>query len=156
MIVKTSNNGLFKIDIEPMSRMLSYQQDHGKKTEAGGVMLGRFILNSKNIIVDRVTVPMIGDKRTRTTFIRNEKAHQRIITSAWEKSEGTCNYLGEWHTHPERYPTPSSQDFKNWKEILTTRIFSSLYLYFIIVGTKEVRVWEGNRKNQKINRLKIL
>lgn len=154
MIVTMSNSGQLKIDNQPMSRMNSYQQVTRDKLEAGGVLLGRFILDSKNIVVDRVTVPMIGDKRTRYTFIRGEKMHQRVITTAWEKSNGTCNYLGEWHTHPERYPTPSGQDIRNWKEIMSTGVFSSLYLYFVIVGTKEMRVWEGNRKNGKIKRLR--
>ena len=97
---------------------------------------------------------MIGDKRTRTQFIRGEKMHQRIITSAWKKSNKTSNYLGEWHTHPEKYPSPSSQDFKNWKEILSTRTFSSLYLYFLIVGIKEINIWEGNRRTLKIKQLR--
>ena len=153
MIVRMSNKGLFKIDLEPMSRMTSYQQDTRNKLEAGGILLGRFILASKNIVVDHVTVPMIGDKRSRYAFIRGEKMHQSVITRVWEKSNGTCNYLGEWHTHPEKYPNPSGQDIRNWKEILTTGIFSSLYLYFVIVGTIEVRIWEGNRKNKEIRRL---
>ncbi|MEM1321368.1 MAG: Mov34/MPN/PAD-1 family protein, partial [Bacteroidota bacterium] len=112
-----SNKGRLKINPDPLSRMNTYKQDSPDKTEAGGVLLGRFILDSKDKIIDRVTVPMIGDKRTRTRFLRAEKMHQRIITSAWNKSKGTCHYLGEWHTHPERYPRPSSQDIKNWKEM---------------------------------------
>lgn len=156
MIFLLSNKGRLKIDTEPLMRMNTYRQDKSEKPEAGGVLLGRYIKNSKDKIVDRVTVPMIGDKRTRTRFIRGEKMHQKVITSAWEKSNRTCNYLGEWHTHPENSPTPSSQDIKNWKEILSTRTFSSLYLYFVIIGIQEVRVWEGNRRTQKIKRLKRL
>jgi len=154
MTVSLSNNGLIKIDSSPLERMEAYQQIDRNSSEGGGVLLGRFILNSKNIVVDKVTVPMIGDKRTRSGFIRGEKMHQRIIESSWRKSEGRCNYLGEWHTHPEMYPTPSGQDIKNWKEILSSRIFSSLYLYFVIVGTRETRIWEGNSRTKKIKRLR--
>ncbi|HEY9178538.1 MAG TPA: Mov34/MPN/PAD-1 family protein [Flavipsychrobacter sp.] len=153
MIVKMTNEGQFKISEETLIRMNQYKQDNHKSLEAGGVLLGRFIKGSKNIIVDGITVPMIGDKRGRTYFIREEKMHQLVINNVWEKSAGTCNYLGEWHTHPESYPTPSDQDIKNWKKILSTRTFSSLYLYFIIVGTKRVGVWEGNRRTGKIKRL---
>ncbi|MEM6719180.1 MAG: Mov34/MPN/PAD-1 family protein [Bacteroidota bacterium] len=133
--------------------MKSFIQDTSQKTEAGGVLLGRFIIDSKNIVIDKVTVPMIGDERSRHKFIRGEKMHQRVITNAWKKSIGTCNYLGEWHTHPQEYPTPSSQDIKNWKEILSTRTFSSQYLYFIIIGTKEIRIWEGSKRFLEIKRL---
>ncbi|MCB0737326.1 MAG: Mov34/MPN/PAD-1 family protein [Bacteroidetes bacterium] len=148
-----SNKGMLKIDEEPLARMRAYKQDSKEKLEAGGVLLGRFIISSKNLVVDKVTVPMIGDKRERYSFIREEKMHQRLITKNWEASNGTCNYLGEWHTHPESYPRPSEQDRKNWLEIMKTRTFSSLYLYFVIVGIKEVRVWEGNRKTGKIKRI---
>jgi len=155
MIVTLSNNGVLKIDTEPMARIASFEQDARDKLEAGGVLLGRFISSSKNIVVDRVTVPMFGDVRGRSRFIRGDKMHQKVISNAWNNSDGTCNYLGEWHTHPEKYPEPSRQDYKNWREILTTRTFSSLYLYFVIVGTRETRIWEGNRKTGKIRRLEV-
>jgi len=153
MNLKMTNKGILKISEAPLLRMEEYKQDSRGKDEAGGVLLGRFIKKSKNIVVDRVTVPMIGDRRSRFEFIRNEKVHQRIITSAWNKSGGTINYLGEWHTHPERVPSPSEKDLENWKNILRQGIFSSLYLYFVIVGTKEIRIWEGNRRSEKIKRL---
>ncbi len=149
MIVTTSNKGLFKISDEPFERMNLYKQDDRKKLEAGGVLLGRLITNSKNIIVDRVTVPMIGDKRGKYEFIRGEKMHQQVITNAWEKSNGRCNYLGEWHTHPESYPSPSRKDYENWLNILENRVYDSFFLYFVIVGTRETRIWEGNRKEGK-------
>lgn len=155
MIVNLSNNGRLKIDKVPLLRMESYRQDTWNKLEAGGVLLGRLIRDSKYIIIDRVTVPMIADKRTRNTFIRNEKIHQNIIDNVWERTKGTCNYLGEWHTHPENYPKPSRQDYRNWENILTTGSFSSLYIYFVIVGIKETRIWEGNRRTKKITRLYI-
>jgi len=154
MILNTSEKGLFKINLEVLKTMTSFRQDNISKTEAGGVLLGRFILNSNNLVVDKVTIPMAGDKRSRYAFIRSEKMHQKIITATWKKSNGTCNYLGEWHTHPESYPTPSRQDIFNWKNILTTGIFSSLYLYFIIVGINEIRIWDGNRLTKQIKRLK--
>lgn len=154
MIVRTSNKGRLKIDVEPLQRMAKYAQDDYVKPEAGGLLMGRFILNSKDIVVDRVTVPMVGDQRGRKHFVRAEKRHQGVLERAWRKSGGTCNYLGEWHTHPERVPSPSWKDEENWQEIMTTRQISSLYLYFVIVGTVETRVWEGNSKTGKIKRLR--
>lgn len=153
MIVTMSDGGLFKIDKDPFSLMIGFQQNSSAELEAGGVLLGRFIIDSKNIVVDRVTVPMKGDKRTRYTYTREASVHQKAITKVWEESSGTCNYLGEWHTHPEMRPKPSSQDIKNWREILRHGIFSGLCLYFVIVGIKEVRVWEGNRETAELKRL---
>lgn len=149
-----SNQGKLKLDIEAITRMLNYRQKGREDTEAGGVLLGRFIKDSKEIIVDHVSVPMIGDKRTRYSFIRSKKMHQKIIDKEWSKSNGTCNYLGEWHTHPEDYPTPSRVDITNWKNRLKDDIFSSRYLYFVIVGLSETRVWEGDKRTSEIKKLK--
>lgn len=151
---KISNKGTLKLSETPMLKMLSYRQDDRKKTEAGGVLLGRFIKDSNDIILDRVTVPMIGDKRTRTSFKRGAKMHQRIIDHEWKKSKGTCHYIGEWHTHPENYPSPSSVDIKAWKEKLRNDTISNRYIYFIIVGIKGFIVLEGDKETLKFRKLK--
>lgn len=153
MVFSISNNRKLKIDGKPIENMLSYAQDSTEKYEAGGVILGRFIKDSNNIIIDVNTEPMKGDIRTRTRFKRGKKRHQEIIDKIWEESEGTCNYIGEWHTHPEENPSPSTTDIKSWIKILRNDYFSSKYLYFIIIGTKSIGVWEGNSKNLKIKKL---
>jgi integrative and conjugative element protein (TIGR02256 family) len=149
-----SNKGNIKIGEEALQRMSAYMQLEKDHCEAGGVILGRFIRNSKDIVIDKVSVPMIGDKRSRFYFIRGAKMHQRIIDTEWNRSNGTCNYLGEWHTHPEPYPEPSKVDIANWKQRLQEDTFFSRYLYFIIVGQKETYMWEGDRRTLKIKKLK--
>ena len=148
-----SNEGKLNISEDVLKSMIIYIQDQRHKREAGGVLIGRFIKNSKHIIVDEISVPMAGDVRSRTFFKREVKKHQEIIDKAWERSNGTLNYLGEWHTHPENYPSPSHIDLASWKLKLTNDIFSSRYLYFIIVGIKEIGVWEGDRRKLMIKKL---
>jgi len=154
LIFTLSNKGRLKVDDQALSRMLVYLQKEKEDTEAGGVLLGRFIKDSKDIILDHVSVPMVGDKRSRFSFIRNKKMHQKIIDNVWEKSNGTCNYIGEWHTHPENYPSPSNVDITNWKNRLREDVFSSRYLYFVIVGLKETCIWEGDKRKLEIKQLK--
>lgn len=149
-----SNNGKLKFSEYAIERMNAYKQINSEDTEAGGVLLGRFIINSKDIVIDDVSIPMIGDKRTRYSYVRNAKSHQRIIDNQWLKSKGTCNYLGEWHTHPENYPDYSGTDISNWKDRLRKDYFSSRYLYFVILGLKELTVWEGDRRTFKFKKLK--
>lgn len=152
-IFEMSNKGIIKIDTRALDEMFLYKQEKKEMEEAGGVLLGRFIKESKNIIIDKITVPMIGDLRSRYSFKRAAKMHQIIIDREWEKSKGTCNYLGEWHTHPENYPTPSSVDKNDWKRKLKGDIYSSRYLYFIIIGIKELVIWEGDRRTLKLKQL---
>ncbi|MEO1254710.1 MAG: Mov34/MPN/PAD-1 family protein, partial [Bacteroidota bacterium] len=82
--------------------------------------------------------------------------HQKIVLERWNSSGYTTHYLGEWHSHPQDYPEPSDKDIASWKEKLITAIYSSRYLYFIIVGIKETRVWEGDRRSLKIKKLDSL
>ncbi len=119
-------------------------------------MLGRYIIDSQDVVIDMISFPMPGDKATRTTFFRKKKAHQQIIDREWEASNHTCTYLGEWHTHPEPYPSPSSIDDTNWKRKLRDDIVDSDSLFFLIVGTSEMRMWEGHRRSRTISLLKLL
>lgn len=154
LIFTLINGGKIKIDNGALLRMYNYIQRDREDFEAGGVLLGRFIKETKDIVIDNVSVPMIGDKRTRFSFLRSKGMHQAVVDRAWLKSKGTCNYVGEWHTHPEDYPTPSVVDLNNWKNRLREDIFSSRFLYFIIVGRIETRIWEGDKRTLKLVRLK--
>jgi len=50
--------GRFQIGWDAAIVVGRYVQDEGHKPEAGGVLLGRHIHNSQDIVVDQVTTPM--------------------------------------------------------------------------------------------------
>ena len=151
-VFKLKNKGRIKLTDQCLSAMNLYRQDDDAKYEAGGVLLGRLIVSSKDIVIDKVTTPLPSDVRSRNSFKRS-KEHQAIIQKEWDESNGTCHYLGEWHSHPESSPSPSSMDIKSWKEQLKSAVFSSRFLYFVIVGVKEYGIWEGDRRTLKIRRI---
>ena len=106
------------------------------------MLLGRHLRDGSAIIVDMVTMPMVGDRRSRTRFYRAQRRHQAAIDAAWAESDGTCTYLGEWHTHPEPAPTPSHIDWADWhRRPQDDR--STQPLYFIIAGITATSAWEG-------------
>lgn len=154
-IFELTNGGKIKLTCSVIETLQQHRQEDKDSKESGGVLLGRFIKVSKNIVVDKVTTPSEGDKQTRFSFKRLSPLHQEIVTEEWKKSNGTCNYLGEWHTHPEDFPTPSSVDMKDWKRKLKKDVFSGRYLYFIIAGIKGIEIWEGDRRTLEIVKLKI-
>jgi integrative and conjugative element protein (TIGR02256 family) len=117
-------------------------EDH----EAGGVLLGRHIVDSDDIVIDKVTTPQPGDRSSRFRFIRARRRHQKLIDAAWCESNGTVTYLGEWHTHPERVPHPSLVDRVGWVKKLLFDDFADA-LFFVIVGTEGVGVWEGRHRH---------
>jgi len=50
-----------------------------------------------------------------------------------------------WHTHPERDPTPSSVDRRDWEKAVASDTFEGDRLFFPIVGIDRIRVWSKAR-----------
>ena len=88
---------------------------------------------------------MRGDRATRHSFHRSRAPHQRAIDEAWTRSQGSCVYLGEWHTHPEPDPHPSTIDLDDWRRRLREDDVEAPYLFFVIVGQSRISAWEGSR-----------
>jgi integrative and conjugative element protein (TIGR02256 family) len=149
-------NRKIKIGSAALLAVNRFVQNNHQKTEAGGVLLGRFLMGNSDVVVDQVTIPAAGDKRSRFHFFRSARAHQEHILEAWTLSEGTCNYLGEWHTHPESDPYPSGYDFENWQKKLQLDKFDSDFLFFVIVGTTQINVWKGYRNNLSFEKLDLI
>lgn len=153
---QNGNDPLLKIGQKALVIIRRYLQLQKDTPEAGGVLLGRKILGTGNIVIDDVTEPFDSDKRSRNRFLRNEKGHQQAIVATWMTSAGTCNYLGEWHTHPEENPSPSTIDLRNWNKILGNYRYDSEHLYFLIAGTTQIRVWQGDKLTRNITEMRIL
>jgi len=110
------------------------------KVEHGGIMAGILKPDKKQIVITDITTPQEGDICRTFSFHRSEKKHQLIMDSLWRESQYTKTYLGEWHTHKEDTPNPSSVDKKNWNEIIK-REKNSDWIFFIIIGTKNIGLW---------------
>lgn len=141
------DGGRLEISIQALTRMREFVQEAPHKREAGGVLLGRYIRESLDIVVDEVTVPMWGDRRGWFSFFRARRPHQKVIDRLWQESGGTTNYFGEWHTHPEDVPTPSNTDVKDWERKLNKDVFDGDSLHFIIIGIEGLRIWEFSKKS---------
>lgn len=156
LVFADSRNNKLKIGPNALSGMNDFVQNGPQKREAGGVLLGRFLIGNNDVIVDHITVPMVGDKRSRFGFFRSKHAHQKRISEAWASSQGTCNYLGEWHTHPEDDPFPSAHDLTSWKSKLNHDRFDSEFLFFIIAGTVRISAWKGRREDGQFEKLSLV
>lgn len=153
LVYKVVPYGRLKIAAGPLLTMLSYQQNHYGVPEAGGLVAGRYLFSCDDIVVDVVTVPMGGDIQERHFFQKHTSNHQRLLEMHWTHSKGTCNYIGEWHTHPEPIPNPSGHDCAQWKNVLKETKTDQVSIFFIVLGTEQVRVWQGFRKSGKIREI---
>lgn len=145
-----SREGRFAIGPEALAVMRRYEQHGPDALEAGGLLLGRYLRNGRDIIVDLVTEPMPGDERSRYGFDRAADSHARLTREAFDSSRGTCHLLGDWHTHPEPAPTPGDVDLDNWHRMLREDIRDDEACFFVIVGQHEIRAWEGSHRTLKI------
>jgi integrative and conjugative element protein (TIGR02256 family) len=136
------SEGLVVLHPRAVDTLLAYQQNEPTSHEAGGVLLGRLILNSHNIIIDSISEPNTQDRASRTRFNRARTPTQQLINRDWATTNGAINYLGEWHTHPQPSPEPSPEDLKNWQLIFRDASFEQDFLLFLIVGTSTMRLWE--------------
>jgi integrative and conjugative element protein (TIGR02256 family) len=126
-----------------------------QSNEAGGILLGRIMEPELlEAWADDATVPSNSDRRSRFRFWRAKKPTQLRIDSAWQTSDGTNNYLGEWHTHPEDNPTPSGEDRRNWQRLSRQGRFEQNALFFVIVGKATIGAWEVPRGGGELQALR--
>lgn len=148
-----SEEGGVYIGKDVLRRMSQFLQVEDDSHEAGGLLMGRYLIDSKDVVVDAITIPKPCDLRSRRRFERRDWRHQAKLEEEWASSSQTCTYLGEWHTHPELHPSPSRTDFTNWIRKLREDDFGS-HLFFLILGSESVAIWEGKSRSTSVTRLK--
>ena len=152
LVFLRNGDGLLGISPSAMTSMSNYEQDRSATPEAGGVLLGRRLLDCTEVAVDAVTHPQPTDSRSRYQFFRRRSGHQEAVDDAWAESGGSSVYLGEWHTHPEPSPSASGVDLAAWTERTASQPTGEA-LFFVIVGTDEIAVWEDAPGNSQPARL---
>lgn len=119
---------------QPINILETFTQNNRKAPESGGVLLGKLINNQINIM--KISVPTPLDKSSRTNFERSKISAQIILDYEFYNSNGQLTYLGEWHTHPEELPTPSSIDLHMLRDQFKNNNLMTDFLLLLIKGTK--------------------
>lgn len=128
-----------------LEQMQAFAQCRWCDSEAGGVLLGRHLLDSHDVVVDEVSTPQNTDRRSRFRFFRSHK-HEQVARQRWLQERSTSAYLGLWHTHPERDPAPSGVDRHDWQQAVAGDTYEGDRLFFPIVGTHRIRIWTLSRR----------
>jgi integrative and conjugative element protein (TIGR02256 family) len=111
------------------------QSDSG--TEAGGILLG--YVRGKHLELLEASEPTRQDRRLRYFFERMIHGHKSLADRRWSESNGLVRYIGEWHTHPQEIPSPSSIDISEWQILAQDRV-DRRPLLAVIVGRKNLHV----------------
>jgi integrative and conjugative element protein (TIGR02256 family) len=134
------------IEEEALEIVGRYRQSSPGASEGGGVLLG--YRRGNHLHVTQATVPSERDERSRFSFDRFDRRHGWFVMRRWKGSNQRCDYLGEWHTHPESHPSPSGTDEREWRKLHTS---NPRPLLFWIEGTADR--WLGLGFEKKISRL---
>lgn len=122
---------------QPLEVFSRYIQEGVDSKEAGGILLGH--VRGEHLEIIEATEPSFWDKRFRFLFERMPYFHHKLAMKRWKESSGLVRYIGEWHTHPQNYPTPSSIDLREW-QILAADRRDGRPLLALIVGCNELHV----------------
>lgn len=146
-----NNNVELIINDDVFQKLKMYRQYHRFSMESGGLLIGRTNIEGTTRLYE-ITEPMGNDIKGRMFFRRKDKGHLEYLCKANER----CLYFkGNWHTHPQDIPTPSWLDKKSWKNaIRNSKPGESKYIFFIIVGITETKVWCSNMKTSEIYEMK--
>jgi len=137
------DNFYIRINLDVLSRLNAFRQIEHYMPESGGVLIGEVYGNNGFWIKD-VTIPNKKDISSRYKFIRQDPSHQKIVENWHTKSKGTMQYLGEWHSHPEKKPSPSLIDLHSWKKLslkMGKQMGIQPFLFLILSMTDFKRDW---------------
>ena len=106
--------------------------------EAGGLLFAEFDLPFIRIV--EASSPHAKDKRWRTLFMPNRTLQRKRIKELFLAGR---HFVGEWHTHPEPDPTPSSLDIESMSDAFEKSSHNLNYFLMVIVGnrTDRLQIW---------------
>ena len=133
-----------------LAEIQKWIQDEPGKPERGGFIVGYKHKETGNISLEEVSHPYLLDHKSRVHFDIKDPRHKAFLLKAQRKKSF---YMGVWHTHPQSTPIPSDVDWEDWNQTLQTDRTGCEYVFFIIAGTDEIRVWVGNFENKSIEEI---
>lgn len=118
--------------------------------ESGGYLIGYEESKTGNVVITSITLPKSRDKQTRNTIKLVDHRHQNLLS---KEQTNKCYYLGLWHTHPEDIPHPSKTDIDDWNRSINNEIKELTYIYYVIIGRMQMRIWVGDNRTKEINEI---
>lgn len=112
-----------------LARLRRFRQKLPWQCEAGGQLFGHVDNGIWRILV--ATGPLRGDIRTLFGYEPNRVAEQAEIDAYFERG---FHFLGDWHTHRDNTPTPSSRDTRSMNSMITESRTDLPCFLMVIVG----------------------
>jgi integrative and conjugative element protein (TIGR02256 family) len=104
-----------------------HRQRTSRHREIGGQLFARF--ENQNIVIELATA--VRGSRFRFAFQPDRRSEQIEIEQYFTKG---LHYVGDWHTHPEASPQPSTPDVRKMSGIFTESEHQLPFMLMVIVG----------------------
>lgn len=129
------NEGHLEFPAHILEYMSKYQQTCFWHKEAGGQLFWEYTNEGKKR-VSAITGPRNTDQRSRYRYKPDHTKEQREIDEFYNQG---LYLLGDWHTHAQKAPKPSTDDIHAIQEIFSRSINPGAGLLLVIVGTAPIR-----------------
>jgi integrative and conjugative element protein (TIGR02256 family) len=143
---------MIEVMAEVVDILQSMRQTSGN--EIGGILLGSEI-GEKHYRINRVSEPcMLIDRSSICGCTRDAKKANEIIKREFESSNHKRVYFGEWHTHPEDDPTPSTVDTSSIYDVFYKSEIVIDGVFLAIAGRKSI-YW-GFHDGAQMHRIELI
>lgn len=112
-----------------LSHLNANKQRNWWTREAGGQLFATF--PGSFIEVSDVTGPRPTDRRSRYNYGPDQDAEQREIRERFDRG---LHFVGDWHSHPQRFPRPSNIDLCSIQTSVEQSVHDLAGFLLVIVG----------------------
>jgi integrative and conjugative element protein (TIGR02256 family) len=106
------------------------------QNERAGQLFGHF--DGAEVFITKATGPRRGDRANHVSYDIDPKAAQREIDEHFVRG---LHFIGDWHTHPEKEPSPSKRDRKSMNALFKTSKHDLKAMIMLIVGYDAPALW---------------
>lgn len=132
------------MSLEIGDKLLASLYNHGKEhypNEFGGLLVGYYSENGKTVIINNTILPE-KYKASKYVFERGITGMKEKLEVLFKKVPSSI-YVGEWHTHPDNPPIPSSTDVNAMNEITNHKDVSIKNPVLLIIGYNKKKIELG-------------
>jgi integrative and conjugative element protein (TIGR02256 family) len=139
------------VDASVLRHFVKYQQRDEDSLEAGGQLFARF--SEESVTICKVTGARLMDRRSLYSYIPDRREEQREINELHQRG---LHFIGDWHTHPEPFPTPSPSDIRTIKEAVAKSRHHLHGFIMIVVGNGDFPAGLHVSLNTAVSHLRLL
>lgn len=120
--------------------------------ETGGILIGRYDANFKLATIVKATCSSFDSEHTLFSFKRGVGNILDIIANVQKNISTELHYVGEWHSHPNNLPKPSSTDISQMQLFAKENLCKITSPLLLIVGGSPSNglLWEFSLHKPKI------